>query len=179
MNAAAASLHPCARCAAVQRTCCQRAEILVTSGDEARIAAFVASGGALARAGEFGGGEFVERRAPADPEYVRPDPDDPNWIRYTVAADGTRRMLRRAANGDCTFLGPTGCVLPETVRPLVCRLYPYSYSERGLDGVDSEYCPTALLAPDGRSMAAVLDIPAAQAEAWRSQLYEELANGRP
>jgi|JRYL01.1.fsa_nt_gb Fe-S-cluster containining protein len=174
MNAADASLHPCARCAAVQRTCCQRAEILVTAGDQARIGAFLASG-----RGTPATGDFVERRAPADPEYVRPDPDDPNWLRYTVAADGTRRMLRRAPNGDCTFLGATGCILPETVRPLVCRLYPYSYSERGLDGVDSEYCPTALLAPDGRSMAAVLDIPATTAEGWRRQLYEELRDGTP
>jgi Fe-S-cluster containining protein len=174
MNAAAATLHPCARCAAVQRTCCQRAEILVTAGDVARIAQFQAAGRAPANPADF-----VERRAPADPEYVRPDPDDPNWLRYTVAADGTRRMLRKQANGDCTFLGAQGCVLPENVRPLVCRLYPYSYSERGLDGVDSEYCPTALLAPDGRSMAEVLDIPAATAEGWRRQLYEELRHGSP
>jgi len=174
MNASAASLHPCARCASVQRTCCQRAEILVTAGDVARIGAFLTAGGAPGATMDF-----VERRAPLDPEYVRSDPDDPNWVRYTVAADGTRRMLRKQANGDCTFLGQRGCVLPEDVRPLVCRLYPYFYAEDGLDGVDSEYCPTALLAPDGRSMADVLDIPAAKAEGWRQQLYQELRHGTP
>ncbi|MFM1873988.1 MAG: hypothetical protein RL398_3410 [Planctomycetota bacterium] len=167
MSTTTAKLHPCARCAAVQRTCCQRAEILLTEGDVARVGAFV------------GRTDFFERRAPSDPAYVEPDADDPDWVSLTVAADGTRRMLRRQPNGDCTFLSAHGCVLPETTRPLVCRLYPYSYTERGIDGVDGEYCPTALLAPDGRSMAEVLDISKATAEAWRRQLYEELRNGRP
>ena len=41
MSTTTAKLHPCARCAAVQRTCCQRAEILLTEGDVARVGAFV------------------------------------------------------------------------------------------------------------------------------------------
>lgn len=160
-------MHPCARCATLQRTCCQRAEILVTAGDVERIAAHTGS-----RA-------FFERRAPTDPGYLDDDEDDPNWLRYTVGADGTRRVLVRKADGDCGFLGPAGCTLPMETRPLVCRLYPFAYNESGLVGEDSEYCPTKVLAPRGQPMAEVLDIAPTQAREWHRRLYEELRAGSP
>jgi Fe-S-cluster containining protein len=163
----AETLHPCARCARMQRTCCQRAEILVTSADVQRIAAHT---GVSARES----GAFVEHRAPADPSYLEDDPEDPRWKLLTVAADGSRRMLKRKPDGDCTFLGPQGCVLPTDVRPLVCRLYPWSYDQRGLLGEDADYCPTAALQPPEGRMALLLDLPAVVAEGWRSQLYAEL-----
>ena len=31
--------------------------------------------------------------------------DDPTWQRHVFRADGSRRILKRRANGDCTFLG--------------------------------------------------------------------------
>lgn len=181
-------LHPCARCAAVQATCCQRAEIVLTTGDVARIAAHT------------GREDFFHRARPLDPDAAAPDPHDPNWVRYTVAEDGTRRVLRcrdgagpghtwhPGRPGDCTFLGPGGCVLPEAVRPLVCRLYPFMYSERGLDrpadpsgGVDESYCPTWMFRADHRAgghptMLTVLGMDPRVAEGWRAQLYEELRN---
>jgi Fe-S-cluster containining protein len=166
MSTSVASMPPCARCAAVQRTCCQRAEILLTPGDVARIAAHTGTEG------------FAEHRAPADAEYVRPDPDDPHWLRYTVRADGRRRMLVRR-DDRCTFLGARGCTLPLGVRPLVCRLYPFAYTEAGLQGIDGEFCPTALLAPHGEPMTDVLGMSRAAAERWRASLYEELRNGTP
>jgi Fe-S-cluster containining protein len=157
-----ATMHPCARCARMQRTCCQRAEILVTSADVQRIAA------------HSGRSEFVEQRSPADPAYLEDDPDDPRWKQLTVLPDGTRRMLQRRPDGDCTFLGAAGCVLPTDVRPLVCRLYPWSYDQRGLLGEDADYCPTAALEPPQGRMTLMLDIPADVAEGWRAQLYTEL-----
>ena len=39
-------MHPCARCALAQKTCCQRAEILLTGGDVSRIAAADSPAGA-------------------------------------------------------------------------------------------------------------------------------------
>ena len=159
------ALPPCARCALVQRTCCQRAEILVTEGDVARISATI------------GRADFHERRAPLDPEYLEEDPEDPSWLRLTVRPDGTRRVLRRQANGDCTFLGPQGCVLELETRPLVCRLYPYAFTESGVDGREEGYCPTALLAPDGRAMVDVLDVAKSDADRWHSTLYDELHHG--
>lgn len=155
------TLHPCARCATLQRTCCQRAEILLTRGDVARIRAH----GVTAA--------FHEYRAPADPAYTEPDPEDPDWVRWTVRPDGTRRMLARPGDA-CTFLGPTGCVLPTEVRPLVCRIYPFTYTAAGLAGEAPDYCPTTVLAPRGEPMSQVLDMTAAEAEEWRGQLYREL-----
>lgn len=162
MSNPAAALHPCARCAQVQKTCCQRAEILVTDGDVARITAHT------------GRRDFAAFRAPSDPDYLVTDPGDPNWVGWTIRADGTRHVLHKQANGDCTFLGEQGCVLPEATRPLVCRLYPYNYTERGLIVESSHYCPTALLAPRGEPMADVLGMNAVDAERWRKQLYDEL-----
>lgn len=161
----ALAMAPCARCAAIQKTCCERAEVVVTDGDVERIAQHT------------GDDSFVERRAPVDPAYVEVDDDDPNWLGYTVDADGTRRVLRRRGSGACVFLGDEGCVLPTATRPLVCRLYPWAYTETQLDGVDSEYCPTAILSPDRQPMTEVLGIPAEVAEAWRRQLYQELRRG--
>ncbi|MFO1076806.1 MAG: hypothetical protein U1E73_03670 [Planctomycetota bacterium] len=160
-------LHPCARCAAVQKTCCQRAEIFVTTGDVARIRKHSGSDG------------FYGHRAPVDPAYAEPDPDDPEWPQRTVRADGMRRVLNRRPGGDCAFLGAFGCVLPLDVRPLVCRLYPFEYTAGGIVGVASDYCPTRLLAPAGQPMTAVLGMSAVEAEGWRRQLYQEIRDGAP
>lgn len=159
--------HPCARCAAVQKTCCQRAEILVTLGDVERIRRHTRSDG------------FYAHRAPVDPAYAEPDPDDPEWPARTVRADGKRRVLNRQGNGDCAFLGAFGCVLPMDVRPIVCRLYPFEYTAKGILGSDPEYCPTRMLAPNGEPMTQVLRMSVGEAETWRRQLYEEIRDGEP
>jgi Fe-S-cluster containining protein len=162
LSAVAVTAAPCARCAALQRTCCQRAEVLLTRGDVARIGA---SSGRL---------DFWEQRAPADASYLDHDPGDPRWRALTVAPDGTRRMLRRRPGGDCTFLGARGCELPLEVRPLVCRLYPLGYNEAGLTGREEHYCPTWLLSPEGRAMAEVLEMDLGAARRWHATLYREL-----
>lgn len=167
MTAVELALHPCARCAGSRRTCCQTAEIVLTAGDVGRIAAF------------SGHGDFHHRSRPSDPAYLEPDDEDPAWARGTFAPDGTRRVLRRRSDGDCTFLGAEGCVLPLEVRPLVCRLYPFAYTEHGLVGRDEDYCPTEWLAPGGEPMYEVLGVARSDAERWRTTLYEELRHGQP
>lgn len=161
--APAPTVHPCARCASMQRTCCQRAEILLTDGDMARIEAHT------------GRRDFWERCAPADPAYIEDQDDDPNWVRYTVEPDGTRRVLRRGPDG-CGFLGAQGCTLPMEVRPLVCRLYPFSYTESGITGEDADYCPTAALIPPGSglTMLTVLGMSRDDGARWHAMLYSEL-----
>lgn len=159
-------MHPCARCAAAQRTCCQRADVLVTIADVARIRAAT------------GREDFVETRRPADPSYLEDDPTDPEWNVLVNRPDGTRRLLVRRAGGDCTFLGPLGCTLDEETRPNVCRLYPFTYDARGLTGEEPEYCPTAMLLPNGGRMTRLLDMGEAKAERWRARLYDELRADR-
>ncbi|MCC6785472.1 MAG: YkgJ family cysteine cluster protein [Planctomycetes bacterium] len=159
-------MHPCARCATVQRTCCQRAEILVTDGDIARIRAATSRD------------DFVELRRPADPAYLEPDPDDPEWHGLTVREGGVRRMLVRRPDGDCGFLGARGCVLDEETRPVVCRLYPYTYDAQRVHDEEPEYCPTSMLLPAGGRMTELLEMSRAKAERWRAQLYAELRADR-
>lgn len=158
----AGGLWGCARHAQIGKTCCQEREVLVTGGDRARIAA------------HSGRRDFWEYRVPADPSYLDQD-DDPNWLKWAFRPDGSRAVLRRRDGGDCTFLGPAGCTLPLDVRPLVCRLYPFTYTERGIDGVSDE-CPPEVI-PPGSNILKVLDLRVEDAEPWRAQLYAELRDG--
>ncbi|GMU83389.1 MAG: hypothetical protein AMXMBFR47_32590 [Planctomycetota bacterium] len=155
-------LWGCAKCARITQTCCQRAEVLTTAADRARIAAFT------------GWSDFWEYRAPESPSYTDQD-DDPNWIHWGFRPDGTRPILKRRLGGDCVFLSPTGCALPMDIRPLVCRLYPYTYNEQGIDGIDNG-CPPEVI-PPGSNILTVLDMRRAEADQWHAALYRELREG--
>ncbi len=154
----------CALHARLGKTCCQTCEVLVTEGDKRRIEDWT------------GGRDFWELRAPEDPVYLQQD-DDPNWLAWAFRPDGTRPILKRRPGGDCSFLGAAGCTLPVEVRPLVCRLYPYTYTERGIDGV-SNGCPQEVI-PPGRTLLEVLDMRREDAERWHRMLYTELRTRRP
>ncbi len=160
----------CARCAARGPTCCTGSEIYLSPGDRARIAAHI------------GRDDFWRRLAAGDPCYL--EDDDPVWQACVFAPDGTRPVLRWQANGDCVFLGPQGCGLPETVRPRVCLLHPYSYTSQGLLEPAAELrCPRSLLAP-GQALVEAVGIDADAARRWHAQLYEEMQgephlDGRP
>lgn len=150
----------CVRCAQTQRTCCQICEIYITPGDRERIAAYT------------GESDFHEYRRPVNPEYLDQD-DDPLWAACVFRPDGTRRVLRRTESEGCIFLGANGCRLPLEVRPLVCRLYPFEYTEKGLQSVSGSMCPTRLLGV-GETLLQSLDMDAETAEGWRRQLYAEI-----
>ncbi|MCA9243890.1 MAG: YkgJ family cysteine cluster protein [Phycisphaerales bacterium] len=155
-------LWGCAKHAQMGKTCCQTCEILVTEGDRERIHAHT------------GQQDFWEYRTPSDPVYLEQD-DDPNWLKWAFRPDGARAVLRRPASGDCRFLGPAGCSLPMETRPLVCRLYPFTYTERGIDGV-SDGCPREVI-PPGSTILQVLDMRREDADRWHAQLYAELREG--
>ena len=151
----------CARCARHTTTCCQQSDIYVTPGDVERIAA------------QVGRRDFYEFRLPGDPVYMQQD-DDPIWPELVYKdAGGTRRLLKQEDNGDCHFLGERGCVLPGEVRPLICRLYPFDFNERGIVPALARGCPLELL-PPGQSLLHALEMNYNQADAWRQQLYAEL-----
>jgi Fe-S-cluster containining protein len=152
-------LWGCAKHALHERTCCQTAEVFVTEGDRRRIAEHA------------GRADFWELRAPSDPSYID-DGDDPAWMRHAFRPDGTRPVLKRRSNGDCVFLGAQGCSLPAGVRPLVCRIYPYEYDERGIRAV-GDRCPKWVVPPGG-SIVEVLGMRRDDAERWHAMLYREL-----
>ena len=150
----------CVRCARHMRTCCQTSQIYITPGDVRRIEA------------HSGRGDFVEFQLPDDPIYLEQS-DDPLWEECVFQPDGTRRVLARRADGDCTFLGESGCTLPLEVRPLICRIYPYDYNAEGLKDRLARGCPLELLHP-GQTLLTELDMRRADAERWHGQLYEEI-----
>lgn len=149
----------CVRCAKHQKTCCQTRAIYVTPGDRRRIGAVV------------GHDNFVTFEV-ASPEHLD-QADDPTWGQLVFRPDGSRRVLRRKGNGDCLFLGAAGCTLHVETRPLVCRMYPFEYTERGIESELSDGCPTHLMRPH-ESLLKVLDMRHEDGERWRKQLYQEL-----
>jgi len=152
-------LWGCAKHARLGKTCCQDAEVLITAEDKRRVGAFT------------GREDFWRDAWPADISYVD-DGSDPGWA-LAFNVDGSRPVLKRRENGDCTFLSATGCTLPLEVRPLVCRLYPYAYDEHGLRGTSSHRCPAEVV-PPGKTIAELLEMDEVQAERWRSDLYREI-----
>jgi Fe-S-cluster containining protein len=150
----------CVRCARHMKTCCQTSEVYTTLGDVDRIT------------GHTGRSDFYEFRVPENPFYEDQD-DDPVWRDHVFRSDGSRRVLQRKASGDCTFLGPQGCLLPLDVRPLVCRLYPFDYVAEGIVEALSPGCPLELLAP-GQGLLEALGMNRPDAVGWHRQLYTEL-----
>ena len=150
----------CAHCATLGSTCCcVNRDILVTNGDIERIAKYI------------GHRDFFEYRRPVDPAYLDQD-DDPNWLRYTIDPNGSRRVLKHGPGETCCLVTSTGCVLPLEARPLVCRLYPFIYNEVGLTGVLSE-CPEYLL-KGNETLLDALHMSYEEALLWRNALYAEL-----
>lgn len=152
----------CVRCARHTKTCCQRSEIYATRGDEQRIRDFI------------GRDDFTEYRRPDNLQYADQD-DDPIWRDHVFHSDGSRRVLKRQSNGDCTFLGAHGCELPLEIRPLICRLYPYDYTAEGIVEELSEGCPLELLSP-GEQLIDALQMNLDDARGWHRQLYQEIQN---
>jgi Fe-S-cluster containining protein len=142
------------------KTCCQTAEVYATPGDVYRIAVHT------------GLDDFTEFRVPAKETYLDQD-DDPAWRDRVFRADHSRRVLKRRATGDCMFLGEHGCVLPLDVRPLVCRLYPYDYTEAGITDELAPGCPLELLRT-GQNLTEALGMTIGEARGWHRQLYEEI-----
>jgi Fe-S-cluster containining protein len=149
----------CATCAGQGKSCCIDRDILVSDSDLRRIAEHTKTV------------DFFEMRVPQSAAYLDQE-DDPNWNIYTLHPDGTRRVLKHAWPGNCWFLTDIGCLLPEHVRPLVCRLHPVEFTEKKITGFSPE-CPSEHL-PEGESLLANLKMNLDLAETWRQQLYDEL-----
>ncbi len=150
----------CTRCAARNRTCCRDTDVFITCGDVERISACV------------GRRDFLEFRPPMDPRYLEQD-DDPLWREAVFQPDGTRRVVKRRAGGDCEFLTPSGCFLPREVRPLICRLYPWQFDERGMHKGLAEDCPASCLGSFQR-LGELFDVDIERVRVWHAQLYREL-----
>ncbi|MCX6551875.1 MAG: YkgJ family cysteine cluster protein [Acidobacteria bacterium] len=149
----------CTECAAAGKTCCQRSDIIITKADIERIES-------------AGYHDFHEYRRAMSDDYGQDE--DPNWDSYTCREDGTRRMVRKRPEGDCLFLAEHGCVLDIDTRPLICRLYPYDYNERGLTGLRPYKCPPGRITADPSSLPIEFNLSPSNASKWHAQFYAEL-----
>lgn len=148
----------CYRCSQNGTSCCKGTQILLTAGDVGRIARFLNTC------------SFFTFEVP---DLVYRDPgDDPGWLTLTVRPDGRRRVLKRAADKSCGMLTENGCLLPISVRPLICRLHPYTYTESDISGID----PSCPMSHEGNWPALLeqLGMAAFQAREWHRMLYCEL-----
>ena len=148
----------CAQCATIGKSCCKGTQICLTSGDVRRISQFLAADGF----------STIEK---ADPAYIDPG-DDPVWTALTIRPEGTRRVLKRTEDQRCLMLDEAGCRLPMHVRPLVCRLHPYVFTETGISGIDQS-CLIAK-AVDWTSEMQHLGMAMDTACQWHRLLYCEL-----
>jgi hypothetical protein len=153
----------CEQCAISGKSCCQGTQICLTSGDVRRISQFLT-------ADSF---STIEK---ADAGYTDPG-DDPGWIALTIRPDGTRRVMKRTGNQSCIMLGELGCRLPMHVRPLVCRLHPYEFTEAGISGIDQ----SCLIAKESDWTGVMQQLGMAMDDAcqWHRLLYCELHGENP
>jgi Fe-S-cluster containining protein len=119
-----------------------------------------------------GENQYVEWARTSDPAYLD-QVDDPVWRRYVFRNDGSRRILKRRPNGDCIFLSPHGCLLAMEVRPLLCRLHPFTYTADHIDNEPDTDCPRHLLVA-GESVFEAIHTSMELARQWHRQLYEEI-----
>jgi Fe-S-cluster containining protein len=148
----------CCQCSQNGTSCCKGTQILLTTGDVRRIARFLDA---------FNFFTFEV------PDLIYRDPgDDPAWLALTIRPDGRRRVLKRTADKGCTMLAENGCLLPITVRPLICRLHPYAFSEADISGVD----PTCPMSREGNwpVLQEQLGMAMNEARIWHRLLYREL-----
>ena len=151
----------CLSCARKGRTCCQGHDIYVTLGDCRRIGYF---NGAV---------DFFEFRGCCHAGYADQG-DDPLWQQHVFRKDGSRRVLKNLADGNCIFLGPGGCDLPLAVRPLVCRLYPHLYSAGRIIGRWDDECPAASTQDRSLMEKGIAGVKQHEAEQWHRMLYTEI-----
>jgi len=148
----------CFQCCQSGTSCCKGTQICLTTGDVLRIARFLDAS------------DFFTFQVP---DLIYTDPgDDPAWISLTVRPDGCRRVLKRTAGKNCTMLAESGCILPMTIRPLICRLHPYSFTEADISGID----PTCPISCEGNwpVLLEQLGMAIGEARKWHQLLYGEL-----
>ena len=85
-----------------------------------------------------------------------------------------RRVLKHLTKGDCVFLTPTGCKLEIGIRPLVCRLFPHTYTgSRHHRAWDSE-CLAAIHSPSYLVATSIAGVSMPEAQQWHQMLYQEI-----
>ena len=149
---------PCALCADQGTSCCKGYQIFLTPGDVHRISDFSHHS------------NFFIFESPI-PEEIEPD-YDPSWLSRIISSTHLVRVLKRTGEKQCCWASENGCLLPPNRRPLICRLYPYTFNENCFLGIDSN-CPIS----KNRAWQSVLNemnMPLFMAKQWLDLLYLEI-----
>lgn len=93
------------------------------------------------------------------------------------AVRGGIREHLRAEHGACVFLGPRGCTLDSSTRPLACRLYPFELDAAGQIRVAvAGRCHADESVEHLADLLASFGLTPAKVRALHRQLVEELAD---
>ena len=129
----------CARCAAVNPTCCRTAPgnsaqcFPLSEAEKARLAPYAASLGVPEAEVEYNTPEFLKIMGVLFPDKKKEvhaafPPGEPHW------------RLPLSADGKCLFLLEDGCSLPREARPWYCQLFPIWVRGKYFDRFQPEGC---------------------------------------
>ena len=167
------TLSACARCAAVYPTCCrtepETAHLCfpLSEAEWQRIVPHeTLACGLPGRIREENSDVFVmamKRLFPGHKERVA----------LLFPVPGGRYRLGTTPDGACVFLGAEGCLLPRTVRPWYCLLFPVWIQNGRFDCFTGEQC---VVSQESRGLADVLravDLTADEAREMSASLYRD------
>ena len=125
--------HVCARCAAVSPTCC----VASMQDIECCFALNLAEREAIEAYTKQHSPDLQAFTQTANTPAFRRSmqalfPQDRRAINRLFPAGGKHYRLSVDEQGACRLLGPQGCMLPRTTRPLYCRIFPFWIQEDGL-----------------------------------------------
>lgn len=130
----------CARCSQIGPTCCQ-----CRRGEE-ELAAMVSErelNQMVVFAPWTADQNFVVRvsNSPAFIRHIkRLFPDRVEDVSRVIPPDGWHYRLFIERSGQCSLLGPSGCLLPRHARPLFCRVFPFWFIGNQLQVFLCDYC---------------------------------------
>jgi len=151
----------CSECAGSRGlSCCEAVQIYVTKGDIERITSFTNS-------------KDFYFAAPLKGIYRN---CDSTWKDLVLDKNGCRNVIKLTKNGKCVFLKKDGCLLPMTVKPLLCRIHPYEFNEDGITGI-YKYCPISKM-PNSEEILNDMGMSYNMVKKWHAILYREIREER-
>jgi Fe-S-cluster containining protein len=119
---ACAGPEVCARCAGLGQTCCQ----LVPGNEEACFPLSEMEKDRILEAAPSLGGFCLSPNSAAFAAMLRRlFPGEGRALAQLFPAGREHWRLATLPSGDCAFLSPSGCILPNEARPYYCRLFPF------------------------------------------------------
>ena len=153
----------CARCAAVNATCCRTDPahsdkcFPLSEAEKERLAPHAAAMGVPPAVSEENTQEFLRL-------MLVLFPDKRKALAKAFPRGGTHWRLPLAEDGTCLFLQEDGCALPRDARPWYCQLFPVWVRQNYFDCFRPESCLLTHEAPRLQDLFAALGMTREQAK---------------